>query len=257
MTQPSPIPRRFRGEVALVTGGGAGIGAACCERLAAEGATIVVLDRDIAAAERTTAVIRDAGGTASSVAVDVTSWEEVDDALERVVREHGGLHVAVNNAGIAGPQAPLAEYPIDDWRRVLSVNLDGVFYCLRAELRHMLTAATGAIVNVGSMFSVTARIGVPAYVAAKHAVLGLTRAAALEHATKGVRVNAVGPGRIATPMMATSQDAETVERLLTEVPARRAGTPEEIAAVVAFLCSDDASYVTGAFYSADGGFTAQ
>ena len=257
MNGASPAPKRFHGKVALVTGGGAGIGAACSERLAAEGATVVVLDRDIAAAEQAAAAIRDAGGAASSAAADVSNWEEVDDAVERVVKEYGALHVAVNNAGISGPQAPLPEYPIDGWRTVLSVNLDGVFYCLRAELRQMLTAATGAIVNVGSMFSVTGRTGVPAYVAAKHAVLGLTRAAALECAATGVRVNAVGPGRTATPMMAASQDAETVARLVAEVPAGRLGTPEEIAAVVAFLCSDDASYVTGAFYSADGGFTAQ
>jgi NAD(P)-dependent dehydrogenase (short-subunit alcohol dehydrogenase family) len=257
MTQLSPGPQRFHGKVALVTGGGAGIGAACSERLGAEGATVVVLDRDIAAAERTAAAIRDAGGAAASAAADVSNWEEMDAAVERVVMEHGALHVAVNNAGISGPQAPLPEYPIDGWRTVVSVNLDGVFYCMRAELRQMLTAAAGAIVNVGSMFSVTARTGVPAYVATKHAVLGLTRAAALECAGSGVRVNAVGPGRTATPMMAASQDAETVTRLVAEVPAGRLGTPEEIAAVVAFLCSDDASYVTGAFYSADGGFTAQ
>jgi NAD(P)-dependent dehydrogenase (short-subunit alcohol dehydrogenase family) len=257
MTQTSPGPQRFDGKVALITGGGAGIGAACSERLGAEGATVVVLDRDIAAAERTAAAIRDAGGAASSAAADVSNWEEIDNAVDRVVKDHGALHVAVNNAGISGPQAPLPEYPIDGWRTVVSVNLDGVFYCLRAELRQMLTAASGAIVNVGSMFSVTARTGVPAYVATKHAVLGLTRAAALECAATGVRVNAVGPGRTATPMMAASQDAETVTRLVAEVPTRRLGTPEEIAAVVAFLCSDDASYVTGAFYSADGGFTAQ
>jgi NAD(P)-dependent dehydrogenase (short-subunit alcohol dehydrogenase family) len=253
----APSGARFAGKVALVTGGAAGIGAACCERLAAEGATVVILDRDAAAAETAAAAIRDAGGAATGAAADVSRWEEVDAAVQRIVDEHGALHVAVNNAGIAGPQATVAEYPLDGWRAVMSVNLDGVFYCLRSELRHMLAAGTGAIVNVGSMFSVTARVTAPAYVAAKHAVVGLTRAAALECAMTGVRVNAVGPGRTATPMAAASQDAETHARLVAEVPAQRAGTPEEIAAVVAFLCSDDASYVTGAVYLADGGFTAQ
>jgi NAD(P)-dependent dehydrogenase (short-subunit alcohol dehydrogenase family) len=253
----APSAARFAGKVALVTGGAAGIGAACCERLAAEGATVVVVDRDAAAAEAAAAAIRDAGGSATGAAADVSRWEEVDAAVRRVVDEHGALHVAVNNAGIAGPQATVAEYPIDGWRAVMSVNLDGVFYCMRSELRHMLAARTGAIVNVGSMFSVTARVTTPAYVAAKHAVVGLTRAAALECAETGVRVNVVGPGRTATPMAAASQDAETHARLVAEVPAKRAGTPEEIAAVVAFLCSDDASYVTGAVYLADGGFTAQ
>jgi NAD(P)-dependent dehydrogenase (short-subunit alcohol dehydrogenase family) len=172
------------------------------------------------------------------------------------VANHGGLQVAVNNAGIGGALATTDEYDVAEWRRVLSINLDGVFYCLRAELRHMLAAGGGAIVNTASIFSVVARDSMPAYTAAKHGVLGLTRAAAIDCVERGVRVNAVGPAVIRTPLLAASVDQETSDALAAINPSRRLGETLEVANVVAWLCSDEASFVTGAFYAVDGAFTA-
>lgn len=247
---------RLADKVAFVTGGGAGIGAVCSRRLADDGAFVVVTNLELRPPEATASEIRASGEDAERLAVDVSNHAAVEVAVDEVVRRHGALHVAVNNAGIGGPPALLHEYPVDSWRHVLSVNLDGVFYSMRAQLRHMSESNHGSIVNIGSMFFVKARTLVSAYVAAKHAVLGLIRVAALEYAEAGFRINVVGPGRVATPMVA-DQDEEAIAKLVAEVPVKRQARPEEIAAVVAWLASDDAAYVTGAFYATDGGFAAQ
>jgi 2-dehydro-3-deoxy-L-rhamnonate dehydrogenase (NAD+) len=248
-------PRLGR-KVALVTGGGSGIGEACVERLAADGATVMVVDIDGEAAARVADGVRQRGGNASSFVADVSDPAQADAVVEHAVSEHGGLHAAVNNAGIGGALCATDEYAVDEWRRVLSVNLDGVFYCVRAELRQMAAAGGGAIVNMGSIFSVAARDSMPAYVAAKHGVLGLTRAAAIDGVARGVRVNAVGPAVIRTPLLAASVDDATSRALAGLSPAKRLGEPAEVANLVAWLCSDEAAFATGGFYPVDGGFTA-
>jgi NAD(P)-dependent dehydrogenase (short-subunit alcohol dehydrogenase family) len=249
--------RRFDGKVALVTGGGSGIGEACVRRLADEGATVVVVDIDAAGAERVAADAASDGAAAASFFVgDVSDPDQAAAAVEHAVTTHGRLHAAVNNAGISGPLVSTEEFPIDEWRRVLSINLDGVFYCVRAELRHMLAAGGGAIVNMASMFSVVARDAYPAYTAAKHGVLGLTRAAAIDCVTRGVRVNAVGPAVIRTPLLTATIDQAGADFLASLNPSKRLGETWEVASIVAWLCSDEASFVTGAFYPVDGGFTA-
>jgi 2-dehydro-3-deoxy-L-rhamnonate dehydrogenase (NAD+) len=241
----------MNGKVALVTGGGSGIGAACARTLAERGAIVAVADLDPTAAKT---VAEEIGGAAFPV--DVTDPDQCARLVDQVVTDLGGLHVAVNNAGIGGSHEPVENYDIDAWRQVMAVNLDGVFYCLRAELRHMVAQGTGAVVNMASIFAVAAQWALPAYVASKHGVLGLTRAAALDCATKGVRVNAVGPGVIRTPLVDTHQDEAGKRALAAGNPSKRLGEPNEVAELVTWLCSDAASFCNGGFYPVDGGFTA-
>jgi NAD(P)-dependent dehydrogenase (short-subunit alcohol dehydrogenase family) len=247
----------MEGRVALVTGGGSGIGEAVVHRFAECGAAVVVVDVDASNGERVAGDVRAKGGTASFFEADLTDPAAAQAAVDHAVAEHGALHMAVNNAGIGGALVSTEDYEPDEWRRVLSVNLDAVFYCLRAELRHMLDNGGGAIVNTGSMFSVVARDAMPAYVASKHAVLGLTRAAAIDVCTRGVRVNSVGPAVIQTPLLERSLDAEASQALADLNPSRRHGTPREVANLMIWLCSDDASFANGGFYPVDGAFTAR
>lgn len=242
--------------VALVTGGGSGIGAECARTLAHRGAAVAVTDRDPDAAGKVVHEIRTAGGSAAAFTLDVTDASECEAVVDRLVAKFGGLHIAVNNAGIGGDHQPIYEYDVDVWRQVLAVDLDGVFYCLRAELRHMIGQGRGVVVNMASIFAVAGQWSLPAYVAAKHGVLGLTRAAALDCAAKGVRVNAVGPGVIRTPLVDEHQDDAGKQRLAAGNPTKRLGEPREVAELVSWLCSDAASFCNGGFYPVDGGFTA-
>jgi NAD(P)-dependent dehydrogenase (short-subunit alcohol dehydrogenase family) len=244
---------RLTGKVALVTGGGSGIGEAVARRFAAEGAAVVVMDGD---GDRAAAV---AGDIPRGVPFtgDVTEPEASVRAVERAVSEFGGLHVAANVAGISGPIVPILDYSLEDWRRVLSVNLDGVFFSLRPELRHMVANGGGSVVNMASIYSVVGRAAMPGYVAAKHGVLGVTRAAALDTATAGVRINCVGPSTIRTPLLAANQDDAGMAALAAGNPTERLGEPDEVAALVTWLASDESTFITGAYYAVDGGFTAR
>jgi NAD(P)-dependent dehydrogenase (short-subunit alcohol dehydrogenase family) len=242
----------FSERVAFVTGGASGIGLAVCRLLAAAGASVVVADLDGGSAE---AVARSLGSSVG-LAVDVTDPDSVRAGVGSTVERFGALHLAVNNAGITGPIGQLHEYDVADWRRVMAVNLDGVFHSLHYELPAIVAAGGGAVVNMASALGVVGAAGGAAYVAAKHGVVGLTRAAALEYAAQGVRVNAVVPGFIDTAMLdPLSQGTRTALRRLH--PAGRLGTADEVAQLIGFLLSERASFIHGSVHPVDGGYTAQ
>jgi NAD(P)-dependent dehydrogenase (short-subunit alcohol dehydrogenase family) len=244
------------GKVALVTGGGSGIGEACASALAASGATVVVADLAEHAAQRVSRTIVENGGVATAATIDVGDPAAVESMIDGIVAEHGGLDAAVNNAGISGDTLPTGEYSIETWRRVIEINLNAVFYCCRYEIAAMLSQGGGAIVNMSSILGSVGFPAAPAYVAAKHGVVGLTRAAAIDHAAAGIRVNAVGPGFVDTALLASAEDA--VRAGLAELhPVGRIAHPGEVGELVAWLCSDAASFVTGAYYTVDGGYTAR
>ena len=246
------------GRTVLITGAASGIGRATALAVAREGARLVL--GDVApAGEETAAAARALGAEAAFLATDVTRPADVDALVERAIRRHGRLDCAVNNAGIEGALAPTAEYPPEDFERVIQVNLIGVWRCLRAELPVMLGAGGGAIVNTASVAGLVGAGGLSAYVASKHAVVGLTRVAAIEYAKEGIRVNAVCPGVIDTPMLDRLSLAmpNLREALLAMKPMGRLGLPEEVAAAIVWLCSDAASFVTGHALAVDGGYVAQ
>ena len=242
--------------VAIVTGAGSGIGRAIASRLAEEGARVVVSDINADGGAETVREITSRDGQAVFVKADTSKPADNEALVAEAVKRFGALHVAVNNAGIGGPSAPVGEYPIDGWDKVIAINLSGVFYGMRHQIPAIKAAGGGTIVN---MASILGQVGFPsacAYVAAKHGVVGLTRNAALEHAPDRIRVNAVGPGFIKTPLLA-NLDAAALDALVGKHPIGRLGEASEVAELVLWLASDKASFVTGAYYAVDGGYLAQ
>jgi NAD(P)-dependent dehydrogenase (short-subunit alcohol dehydrogenase family) len=250
----------LKDKVCLVTGAASGIGRAIALAWAREGAKVVVSDLTTArsGAEETAALVRAAGGHAIVVEADVTREADCVRLVDGAVQHFGRLDAACNNAGIGGELAPTADHPVDAWHQVIAVNLTGVFLCMKHQIPALLAAGGGAIVNVASILGQVGMAGAPAYTAAKHGVVGLTRAAALEYAARGLRINAVGPAFIHTPMIARLEtDPATLEALVALHPAGRLGRPEEVAELVTWLSSTRASFVNGAYYAVDGGYLAR
>ncbi len=247
------------GKVALVTGGGNGIGREAALAFAREGARVAVADYEVESARETVSMINSGGGQAISLSGDLTITAQVVNMLDGVVAAYGRLDCAFNNAGIAPHQVDAAgklthEWPEASFDRMIEVNVKSVWLCLKHEIPLLRTGGGGAIVNTASIAGLIGLRTSSAYVAAKHAVIGLTKTAALEYAEEGIRVNAVCPGYIATRMTAPSREARG-EAIIARTPMRRYGEPREIAEMVVWLCSDRASYVTGASYEVDGGLT--
>jgi NAD(P)-dependent dehydrogenase (short-subunit alcohol dehydrogenase family) len=244
-------------KVAIVTGAGSGIGKAISLLYAAEGAKIIVSDIDEKGGNETVSEIKAKGSEAFFVKADTSKPDDNKNVVEQAVKQFGGLHIAVNNAGIGGPLKPTGEYPIDGWDKVIAINLSGVFYGLRYQIPAMLSSGGGSIVNVASILGKVGTKNSPAYVAAKHGVIGLTEAAAVEYADKKIRINSIGPGYIMTPLIEKSLDEAAIKALVGLHPIGRLGASEEIAELALWLNSDKASFVTGAYYNADGGYLAQ
>ncbi len=247
------------GKVALVTGASAGIGRATALAFAERGANVVIADLDVERGEMTAAEAAAHGVDAMFVRTDVALERDVDGLLAQTVDRFGRLDYAFNNAGIEGAQAPTAESTVENWDRVIRINLTGVYLCVRAEIPRILASGGGAIVNNSSVAGLVGFAGSPAYVASKHGIVGLTKTAALEYATQGVRVNAVCPGVIETEMITrfTHGERAATAAMVEMEPIGRLGVPDEIAGAVMWLCSDDASFVTGQAIAVDGGFVAR
>ncbi|WP_028295034.1 SDR family NAD(P)-dependent oxidoreductase [Oceanobacter kriegii] len=251
------INYQLEGKVAMVTGAASGIGFAVTETLAASGAAVSLWD--VSEDHLSTAMekLQKYKVPLQAVVADVSDFEAVAEGVERVVSELGRLDIGVNNAGIGGAAAKSGDYPINSWNQVINVNLNGVFYCQRAQLQAMVKQGSGSIINMASVLGQVGIAQSSAYVAAKHGVVGMTKAAALEHAEDGIRINSVGPGFIKTPLLDANLDEETKTFLAGKHALNRLGEPQEIGELVAWLASDAASFVTGTYYAADGGFLAQ
>ena len=247
-------------KIALITGGGSGIGKATALAFAREGAKVIVADKDIEKGTATAAMINDINGEAIFVEADVSRTADVESMIDAVINSYGRLDCAFNNAGIADPVgSSAAELSEEAWNKVIGINLTGVWLCVKYEIQQMLKQGKGAIVNTASVAGLVGFQGLPAYVASKHGVIGLTQTAALEYAKLGIRVNAVCPGVIKTSMVdrITGKVKEVEKQFENMEPIGRMGQPEEVAAVATWLCSDNASFVTGNAMTIDGGWTAQ
>jgi NAD(P)-dependent dehydrogenase (short-subunit alcohol dehydrogenase family) len=255
--------KRFEGKSVFITGAAGGIGRACALAFARDGAVVTAVDREQAAVDETLALIQKAGGKGLALCCDVTNEQGVAAAFDKAVRSFGQVDFGINNAGISQSTALTADISLEEWNRILSVNVTGVWLCMRAQLKHMTARGSGAIVNTASFAGLHTLAAQTAYVASKHAVVGLTKNAAIEYAPNGIRINAVAPGGIATPMMErslagydSSQRAAVLEAITNFHPMKRVGVAGEIADAMLFLCSDQAAFITGACMSVDGGWAA-
>jgi len=243
-------------KVAVVTGGGAGIGLACATRLAELGVAVGVADIDAGAANNTAKNLISQGYRCLAFETDVSESAQVDRLFQATSEAFGPIDIAVNNAGVGAPLTPLGDTEESDFDRVMAVNLKGVWLCMRAALRHMAPQKSGSIINMASALSITTFPGSSLYTASKHGVSGLTRSAAVEYGDSGIRINAICPGFISTPLLHSTVTEEAAQLMAAKHPMNRLGTPEEIADAVVYLASDAASFVTGSLFSVDGGWTA-
>ena len=248
--------KSLENKTAIVSGAGSGIGRAIAILYALEGAKVIVSDINEKGGEETVALIKAAGNDAIFVKADTSKPDDSKALVDAAVKAFGGLHIAVNNAGIGGPISPVGDYPVDGWDKVISINLSGVFYGMRYQIPAMLASGGGSIVNMASILGKVGTRGSAAYAAAKHGVIGLTEAAALEYADKNIRINSIGPGYIVTPLL-DALDEATLKVLKGMHPMGRLGTAEEVAELALWLNSDKASFVTGSYYNVDGGYLAQ
>ncbi len=248
----------FDRKVAIVTGGASGIGRSAALLYAQNGAKVVVSDVDETRGNETVQMIRQAGAEAAFVGADVARPEDCQRLVKATLEKFDRLDIAFNNAGIGGESNPVADYNVEGWEKVISINLSGVFYCMKYEIPAMLKTGGGAIVNMSSILGQVSFASAPAYVAAKHGVVGLTQTAALDYSARNLRINAVGPGFISTPMIAgLEQDPQLRDMLVSLHPIGRLGRPEEVAELVIWLSSEKASFITGTYYPVDGGYLAR
>ena len=252
--------KKLENKVVFITGGLSGIGKACAILASEEGAIVIIADIENNKVNEVLTEINKEKNIVTFYSCDVSNMEQVKTTIEKVVSTHGRLDVALNNAGIGGNPNPIAQMTQTEWHNVMKVNLDGVFYCMHYELAQMEKQKSGVIINISSVLGKIGYASTAHYVAAKHAVIGLTQTAALEYATKGIRVNAICPGFILTPMLATNvgivQQPQVTQSIIDKHPMARLGTPKEIAAGFLFLASDDSSFVSGTTLEIDGGYLA-
>jgi NAD(P)-dependent dehydrogenase (short-subunit alcohol dehydrogenase family) len=250
--------KEFEGKVALVTGAASGIGESIAKLYAQHGATVVVSDINDERGQKTVESIQNSGSQALYIHADVSKPEDCMRLVGESLARFDHLDFACNNAGIGGEQNPVGQLSVEGWSRTIAINLSGVFYCMKYEIQAMLKNGGGSIVNMASILGQVGFAGAAAYVSAKHGVVGLTRTAALEYSKSGIRVNAVGPAFIQTPMIeGVTADPGAAQALTAAHPIGRLGQPEEVAELVIWLSSDKASFVTGNYYAADGGYLAQ
>lgn len=244
--------KRFKDKVIVVTGGGSGIGEAIVRRLVSEGAKVAIIDVDVKNAER----IASECNQASVYSGDVTNAENMIEVFQRIKSDYGQINGVVNNAGIGGPFIPTADYPLEAWDKMIAINLTGVFHCLRAQIPEMISEGGGAIVNMSSICGLVGQAGTGGYVATKHAIIGLTKTIALEYGKQGIRCNAVCPTYIRTPLTLAELKPDIWDKLDSRHATGHCASVEDVAAMTAFLLSDDAKSITGSSHLVDGGLTA-